>query len=90
VVEEVEALEHHRDVGMARRSPASAHRPVWPTMEDFAEYNAMPRYVVSGSLTGHDSRWPATIVRTLDDVDLVEHDTYSNGIQMKVYDVIHG
>jgi dihydrofolate reductase len=114
--------------------------PVWPTMEDFADYNAMPRYVVSGSLTGDDSRWPATILRTLDDVaelkageggpiavhgsgalgssladaglvdryhilefplllgagkrlfsttgkdatklDLVEHDTYSNGIQM--------
>lgn len=24
--------------------------PVWPTMEEFAEYNAMPRYVVSTTL----------------------------------------
>jgi len=42
--------------------------PVWPTMEDFAGYNAMPRYVVSASLDREDARWPATILRTLDDV----------------------
>lgn len=42
--------------------------PVWPTMADFAEYNAMPRYVVSSTLSEDDSRWPATILRTLDDV----------------------
>ena len=42
--------------------------PVWPTMDDFAEYNAMPRYVVSTTLATDDSRWPATILRTLDEV----------------------
>jgi dihydrofolate reductase len=42
--------------------------PVWPTMEDFAEYNAMPRYVVSTTLGTDDSRWPATILRTVDEV----------------------
>jgi dihydrofolate reductase len=42
--------------------------PVWPTMEDFAEYNAMPRYVVSTTLAGDDPRWPATVLRSLDDV----------------------
>jgi dihydrofolate reductase len=42
--------------------------PVWPTMDDFAEYNAMPRYVVSTTLTGDDSRWPATVLRSVDDV----------------------
>jgi len=43
--------------------------PVWPTMtEDFARYNTLPRYVVSTTLTEDDSRWPATILRSLDDV----------------------
>lgn len=43
--------------------------PVWPTMtEEFAGYNAMPRYVVSTSLEADDSRWPATLLRSLDDV----------------------
>ena len=42
--------------------------PVWPTMEEFAEYNAMPRYVVSTTLQSDDSRWPATILRSLDEV----------------------
>lgn len=122
--------------------------PVWPAMEEFAEYNRMPRYVVSSSLTADDTRWPATILNTLDDVaalreteggpllvhgsaalgasladaglvdryhllvfpvllgagkrlfgstdkeatrlTLVEHETYGNGIQMKVYDVDRG
>lgn len=42
--------------------------PVWPTMDDFAGYNAMPRYVVSTTLTQEDPRWPATILRSLADV----------------------
>ncbi|MDH6678697.1 dihydrofolate reductase [Rhodococcus sp. LBL1] len=42
--------------------------PVWPSMEDFAGYNAMPRYVASTTLEQGDSRWPATILRSLDDV----------------------
>ncbi len=42
--------------------------PVWPTMEDFARYNAMPRYVVSTTLQTDDSRWPATILRSVDEV----------------------
>lgn len=42
--------------------------PVWPSMEEFAEYNAMPRYVVSTTLTEDDSRWPATILRSIEDV----------------------
>lgn len=46
-----------------------AFAPVWPTMtEDFAGYNSMPRYVVSTTLGEEDSRWPATILRSLDDV----------------------
>jgi dihydrofolate reductase len=42
--------------------------PVWPSMDEFAGYNAMPRYVVSTSLQHDDERWPATILRSLDDV----------------------
>lgn len=42
--------------------------PVWPTIDDFAEYNAMPRYVVSTTLAEQDDRWPATILHALDDV----------------------
>lgn len=121
--------------------------PVWPTMEEFARYNAMPRYVVSTTLDSDDDRWPATVLRDLDGVArlkdedggpilvqasaelgghladaglvdryhllvfpvllgagkrlfsatdqdatrlrLVEHDTYSNGVQKAIYDVIH-
>jgi dihydrofolate reductase len=46
-----------------------AFAPVWPTMtEEFAGYNAMPRYVVSTTLTQDDPRWPATILSSIDDV----------------------
>ena len=45
-----------------------AFAPVWPTMDDFAGYNAMPRYVVSTTLTEADERWPATVLHSLDDV----------------------
>jgi len=42
--------------------------PVWPTMDDFAAYNAMPKYVVSTTLEDTDPGWPATILRSVDDV----------------------
>jgi dihydrofolate reductase len=45
-----------------------AFAPVWPTMAEFAEYNAMPRYVVSQTLRDDDERWPATILHSLDEV----------------------
>jgi dihydrofolate reductase len=41
--------------------------PVWPKMEEFAEYNAMPKYVVSTTLT--DAEWNnTTVLRSLDEV----------------------
>ena len=41
--------------------------PVWPTMEEFAEYNAMPKYVVSTTLS--DPAWNNTsVLRSLDEV----------------------
>ncbi|MFD8497200.1 dihydrofolate reductase family protein [Amycolatopsis sp. NPDC059657] len=49
-----------------------AFSPVWPTMtEEFPGYNAMPKYVVSTTLTEEDlvSNWgETTILRSLDDV----------------------
>jgi dihydrofolate reductase len=50
------------------RRTYEAFAPVWPTMEDFAEYNVMPRYVVSTTLNEDDERWPASILRSLDEV----------------------
>ncbi|WP_448811267.1 dihydrofolate reductase family protein [Agromyces bauzanensis] len=118
--------------------------PVWPKMEEFAEYNAMPKYVVSSTLS--DPEWNNTsVLRSLDEVarlkesdeagtilvhgsptlaqglaeaglvdryhllqfpvalgegkrlfngrevgklQLVEHETYSNGVVKQVFDVV--
>jgi dihydrofolate reductase len=129
------------------RKSYEAFAPVWPKMvEEFAGYNAMPRYVVSTTLEKEDERWPATILRSLDEVaalketeggplsvhgsatlgqsladaglvdryhllvfpkllgagkrlfseadkdaqnlELVEHEVYKNGIQKQVFDVV--
>ncbi|GAB3996838.1 dihydrofolate reductase family protein [Nocardioides marmoraquaticus] len=41
--------------------------PVWPTMEEFATYNAMPKYVVSSTL--RDPEWEnTTVLGSLDEV----------------------
>ncbi len=41
--------------------------PIWPTMEEFAQYNAMPKYVVSSTLTNPE--WNNTsVLRSLDEV----------------------
>jgi dihydrofolate reductase len=47
-----------------------AFAPVWPDLDFFPQYNAMPKYVVSTTLdqSALEPRWPATILRTLDDV----------------------
>jgi len=127
-----------------------AFSPVWPDMEDFAEYKVMPKYVVSTTLTDDDlvSNWgdttilgsldhvaelkkteggpiiihgSATLSRNLSDarlidryhllvfplllgagkrvysatdkdkemLTLIESESYANGIQKLVYDVVH-
>lgn len=57
---------------MMGRVSYEAFSPVWPTMtEDFAGYNAMPKYVVSSTLGDGDlvDNWgETTILRSLDDV----------------------
>jgi dihydrofolate reductase len=129
------------------RKSYEAFAPVWPKMvEEFAGYNAMTRYVVSTTLEKEDERWPATILRSIDEVaalketeggplsvhgsatlgqsladaglvdryhllvfpkllgagkrlfseadkdaqnlELVEHEVYKNGIQKQVFDVV--
>lgn len=57
---------------MMGRVSYEAFSPVWPGMtEEFAEYNAMPKYVVSTTLRDEDlvGNWgETTILRSLDDV----------------------
>jgi dihydrofolate reductase len=43
-----------------------AFAPVWPAMDYFAGFNAMPKYVVSSTLT--DPKWNNTSVVSFDDV----------------------
>jgi dihydrofolate reductase len=55
---------------LGRRS-YEAFSPVWPAMAEFATYNALPKYVVSTTLTDADlvTDWgETTILRSLDDV----------------------
>lgn len=56
---------------LGRRS-YEAFSPVWPEMtEDFAGYNALPKYVVSTTLSTDDlvDNWgPTTILRSVEDV----------------------
>lgn len=53
------------------RTSYEAFSPVWPAMEEFAGYKAMPKYVVSTTLTDDDlvADWgETTILRSLDEV----------------------
>ncbi|MET9565334.1 MULTISPECIES: dihydrofolate reductase family protein [Streptomyces] len=53
------------------RASYEAFSPVWPGMEDFADYKEMPKYVVSTTLAEDDlvSNWgDTTILRSLDEV----------------------
>ncbi|MFD3520563.1 dihydrofolate reductase family protein [Streptomyces sp. NPDC058653] len=131
------------------RTSYEAFSPVWPGMEEFAQYKVMPKYVVSSTLTDDQlvTDWgPTAILRSLDDVAalkkteggpiivhgsatlnrnlsdaglidryhllvfplllgagkrlfsdtdkdaqklrLVEHETYANGLQKNVFDVV--
>lgn len=56
---------------MLGRRSYQTFSPVWPTMEEFARYNALPKYVVSTTLSDADlvSGWgETTLLRSLDDV----------------------
>jgi dihydrofolate reductase len=56
---------------MLGRVSYEAFSPVWPEMEEFAEYKVMPKYVVSTTLGEQDlvSNWGGTtILRSLDEV----------------------
>ncbi|GAA1912447.1 dihydrofolate reductase family protein [Nocardioides hwasunensis] len=45
--------------------------PVWPSMEEFATYNAMPKYVVSTTIEGDTAPWGEGQVQVLRDLDAV-------------------
>ncbi|MGH8945425.1 MAG: dihydrofolate reductase family protein [Acidimicrobiia bacterium] len=61
---------------MLGRVSYEAFSPVWPDMEEFADYKVMPKYVVSTTLSEDNlvSNWgETTILRSLDEVaDLKE------------------
>ena len=60
---------------MMGRVSYEAFSPVWPEMEDFADYKVMPKYVVSTTLSEDDlvSNWSeTTILRSLDEVARVK------------------
>ena len=56
---------------MMGRVSYEAFSPVWPTLDYFPQYNAMPKYVVSSTLKEDqlvDNWGEITILRSLDDV----------------------
>lgn len=66
------------------RASYEAFAPVWPGMDDFAEYNAMPRYVVSTTLESDNPGWPATILRSIDEVRELKESTEGGPL------IVHG
>lgn len=63
---------------VGRRSWEEFH-PIWPTMQDFERYNALPKYVVSTTLSEDQvaaSAWqPMTLLRSVDEVAAVKEQT---------------
>jgi dihydrofolate reductase len=63
--------QHEATAMMMGRVSYEAFSPVWPSMAEFADYNAMPKYVASTTLSDADlvDNWgETTILRSLDDV----------------------
>lgn len=57
--------------------------PVWPSMDEFADYNAMPKYVVSSTLS--DPQWHNTsVLRSLDEVAALKDSDADGSI------IVHG
>lgn len=57
--------------------------PVWPTMDEFATYNALPKFVVSGTLTEGDvsgAGWANShLLRQLGDVARLRDGSHGDG-----------
>jgi dihydrofolate reductase len=63
--------QHEATAMMMGRVSYEAFSPVWPSMAEFADYKAMPKYVASTTLSDADlvDNWgETTILRSLDDV----------------------
>lgn len=59
--------EEETDTLLLGRKSYDEFAPVWPSMEEFKKYNAMPKYVVSNTLT--DPEWNNTsVISSLDEV----------------------
>ena len=71
---------------MLGRTSYELFSPVWPSMtEEFPQYNALPKYVVSTTLRESDlvDNWgPTTILRSLDDVARVKETTEGGPISV--------
>ncbi|GAB3015857.1 deaminase reductase [Nocardioides flavus (ex Wang et al. 2016)] len=59
--------------------------PHWPSMEEFATYNAMPRYVVSTTLPGDTAPWGDDEVRVLRSLDAVAELKETEGGEIHVH-----
>jgi dihydrofolate reductase len=63
--------EEETDALLIGRKSYDAFAPVWPKMDEFKKYNAIPKYVVSGTLT--DPEWNNTsVLGSLDEVALLK------------------
>lgn len=59
--------------------------PIWPTMDDFAHYNALPKHVVSTTLGETVPGWgPTSILRSLDEVAALKEQDAAGSI------IVHG
>ncbi|MFF1648509.1 dihydrofolate reductase family protein [Streptomyces sp. NPDC058240] len=68
---EIKVREQKESTAILMGRISYAFSPVWPDMEEFADYKTMPKYVVSTTLTddGLVSNWgETTILRSLDEV----------------------
>lgn len=63
--------------------------PVWPSMEEFATYNAMPKYVVSTTMSGDSAPWGEGQVEVLHSLDEVAALKEGDGGEIHVHGSAH-
>ena len=70
---------------MFGRQSYDEFHPVWPSMEEFATYNAMPKYVVSTTLAGETVPWGEGTVQVLRSLDEVASLKETDGGEIHVH-----
>lgn len=63
--------------------------PIWPTMDDFARYNSLPKYVVSTTLDAETVAADPWGVELLPDLDAVARLKETEGGQIQVHGSAH-